>query len=416
MKNTHLFLILSYLSVGSIFAFQKIDVKGNLKTSTKLIVNQSKLENKNSIKQSDINIAKRRLLNMGLFSSVMIKKTINGASIHVQERWTTIPILKFSSGGGVGQATVGLFDPNIAGRYIEAGGQYTRLDETNSGVAWLKIPSINYSDWGVDFQFWKINRLRTKFDQVSNSPIVKTGFLQTRQKIYTAITKEITETLNVRVSYEHDQDSFSDDLVPIEAKNTISTEGLPPTTRFHLIGAQLDYGDLIDSGSQQVGMKASLSLKAALSQQSNFQNFFLGEFNFLLHKPVTNRTRLAFRFESGLTNTDILQYWYYLGGLNKIRGFADNRFAGRYYWLINAELRHSFLEKESFTVQAVTFTDLTTTAERIQTFSSLQAASVGAGVRLILPKLYRFILRLDYAKPIKRTDDNILSFGVQQFF
>jgi len=27
-----------------------------------------------------------------------------------------------------------------------------------------------------------------------------------------------------------------------------------------------------------------------------------------------------------------------------------------------------------------------------------------------------FIIRMDYAKPIRKNDDNVLSFGVQQFF
>jgi outer membrane protein assembly factor BamA len=416
MKNKIIYILL-ILSL-SLFANSEVVVliKGNTKTLDQVILNQSKLSDKDFISDDDISVAKRRLINTGLFSNVNILKNNHQVIIEVKERWTTIPILKFSSGGGVGQVALGLYDPNIAGKYIEAGGQYTRLGKTNSGVAWLKIPNISNSNWGLDFQLWKTNRLRTKYDQGSDTPLVKTGFLQTRDKFYSAISYEFTEWFTGKVSYEFNNDEFSDKLVPVEAIDQIQSSGLPPRSKVHLIGVEFNYGNLIDSGTLQEGMTASVLANAAFSEGSNVNNFFAGEFNFLFYKTILDKSTFAFRFNSGLTNTNVLQYWYYIGGLNKIRGFADNRFAGRYFWLANTEFRHPFITRSSFSLQAVTFVDITTSAEAIGSISSLQAASFGGGLRIILPKLYRFVLRIDYAKPIKKEDDNVLSFGVQQFF
>jgi outer membrane protein assembly factor BamA len=124
----------------------------------------------------------------------------------------------------------------------------------------------------------------------------------------------------------------------------------------------------------------------------------------------------AQRFLAGTTSTQILQYWYYLGGLDRIRGFHDNRFAGRYHWLSNSEIRVPVFRRPSYIIQSVGFLDLTSVGENFKDLDSLTASSLGAGIRLILPKLYRFVIRMDYAKPIKKDDDMNISFGVQQFF
>jgi len=39
-----------------------------------------------------------------------------------------------------------------------------------------------------------------------------------------------------------------------------------------------------------------------------------------------------------------------------------------------------------------------------------------AGIRLIVPKIYRFTGRLDYARPVLKRDEPSISFGVQQYF
>ena len=49
----------------------------------------------------------------------------------------------------------------------------------------------------------------------------------------------------------------------------------------------------------------------------------------------------------------------------------------------------------------------------IQNFTAL---SSGLGARFIFPKVYRLVLRLDYAKPIINDDEQFINFGIQQFF
>jgi hemolysin activation/secretion protein len=111
-----------------------------------------------------------------------------------------------------------------------------------------------------------------------------------------------------------------------------------------------------------------------------------------------------------------LQYWHYLGGLDGIRGFVDNRFAGRYFLQSNTELRMPVLRTSSLVVQASVFSDVVATGEQIEDLNKVRGASIGGGLRMIFPKVYRAVIRLDFANPIVANDESPISFGVQQFF
>jgi hemolysin activation/secretion protein len=93
-----------------------------------------------------------------------------------------------------------------------------------------------------------------------------------------------------------------------------------------------------------------------------------------------------------------------LGGLDRIRGFADNRFAGSQFALSNSEGRYLFFEKPAFLLQGIGFIDFGAIGDEASALTKVRAASIGAGMRLILPKFYRFVVRLDYAKPILKND------------
>ena len=122
------------------------------------------------------------------------------------------------------------------------------------------------------------------------------------------------------------------------------------------------------------------------------------------------------RVQIGLTDTNILQHWNYLGGLESIRGYADNRFATKNYWLSNSELRHFTFENPNYIMQSVVFVDALGIDESDRSIQNITALSAGVGARFIFPKIYRLILRIDYAKPIANEDEQFVNFGIQQFF
>ena len=84
--------------------------------------------------------------------------------------------------------------------------------------------------------------------------------------------------------------------------------------------------------------------------------------------------------------------------------------------LSNSEFRNTLWQQNYAILQAVAFVDLVSVSEDAQNLDTLDGASAGLGLRVIFPNIYRFVLRLDVAEPLKKNDDERISLGVQQFF
>jgi len=121
----------------------------------------------------------------------------------------------------------------------------------------------------------------------------------------------------------------------------------------------------------------------------------------------------------GSTNSKEIQNLYYIGGFENVRGYLDGQLRGQQFWQANAELRIPTFKWPWLVLQANLFVDMA------QVDNSLDSAGVGRsdvfissgfGVRLISPKIYRFIGRFDLALATSHPATSRFSFGVQQFF
>ncbi len=400
-----------------------IQISGNLKTKSSVILRELKLLPHQIVCEDQILEGLSRIKRTGLFSQVnhqlieTAASNIRTLSIEVIERWTTLPIFKASSGGGVSQFTFGIYDPNINGDFIEAGAQYENLAGASSGILWFKNPRLFGEDHGVDLQYWNIKRIRVKYDQKTSGPVIKSGFLQEREKIYADYFREISSDRVIRFSVDYNSDDFSTDFLPddVQEKNGPNPL-LPPRSQLLISKVGLELGHIQGEPQSLEGSKIGFYFGYAQPLNSRVQSFVQGDINYHSYSTLAPGWQLAQRFLIGSTSTEILQYWHYLGGLDRIRGFADNRFSGRHFGLSNSEIRYLFLQNPSMLIQAATFLDLATIGDKFSDLNQIHAASLGGGFRFILPKFYRFVLRLDYAKPIIKNDTMNFSLGVQQFF
>ena len=397
------------------FEVSAIHISGNKRTQESVILDQSGLK-KGLVSKEQIEKGIQEIYKTQLFSHVTYTLEENNIlKIKVRERWTTIPIFKVTSGGGVRQLTLGVYDPNMFGRHIEMGGQYNRLENTQSGVLWLKKPLWN-SKGRLNLQVWHTNRLLTKYEQDEELPVIKTGFLRTRKQYFVEIDRKLKEKIRGRVFYMFNDDRFSDRFVSDEVKEKLEEEGLPPASRYHFagIGITLSNLELYPTGPE--GNILGLTYRYALSRKKNLSDFWKFDLDYRVYCKTQWGATLAQRFSTGFSNTETLSYWYYLGGFDKIRGFVDNRFSGKHFWLSNSEYREMLWEKSWAVIQGVFFVDVASGQKRFKELTTISGASTGLGIRVIVPKIYRFVARLDYAQAIKSKDDVKISFGVQQFF
>ena len=418
-------MVLFLLGEGAVssvepFLIEDIKVEGLDRTEPGVVLVELVFKVGDTVTLAEVEKGVQRVRNTDLFINVthQLSDGRKGKvlTVHAEDRWTTIPIAKFSSGGGVTQAILGVYDPNILGKNLEAGGQYERLGETNSGVVWFRNRRLFGSFLFLDLQAWNINRLRTKYVPEAVKPKIKAGFLHKRTKFYIGLQKELKDWLKFGILAERHDDKFSNNYVSDKVRRERLDSSLPPETRFLFYGANLELGGIDVKDFLYDGALARLEYRHANAISSGVKDFDQFDLSLQYFKSLPFRATFGERVLAGVTRTDAVQYWYYLGGLDRIRGFSDNRFAGRYYWLSNTELRVPFLRTGWFFLQNILFYDVAAIGEKSADLDQPNAASVGLGLRLIAPKIYRLVARLDIARPVLRQDEMGVSFGVQQFF
>lgn len=404
------------------FYVKEFRITGLVRTKENVIHREISGFLRNKICESSLTVIKEKINRLGLFYNVSISSAKSGLSdrtidIEIEEKWTTIPIVKLLVGGGVSQMTLGVFDPNLYGQFFEAGTFVEYLGGAYSGVIWMKQPRLWDEVHSLDAQIWSQKRIRVKYDQSSADLKVKNAFLQDRKRLYLLYSRSIEDDKKLRFGFDVHQDDFSLDIVPDSIKSKAVQALQPPINTSYLLSiVGYDWGQIDGDASHLNGKLFSATFSWASPLRSNLNDFSQLDLQFIWHTNIVNDLNFSQRLLSGTTNANVVQYWNYLGGLDRVRGYADNRFSGRDYILSNSEMRYLFYKSANVQWQSVGFIDLATIGENVGDLSTLRAASYGAGLRFILPKVYRFVVRLDYAKPIIENDDMNWSFGVQHFF
>ncbi|MCB0392321.1 MAG: hypothetical protein KDD58_13595 [Bdellovibrionales bacterium] len=421
MLKTFLIVLSFPLSAWSqIYNIKKININGLTKTKKEVVLRELTFTEKQSVSTQGIQESLENLNRLNIFHTIKSKIINEGDSsvltLDLKEKWTTIPFLKLSSGGGVSQTTFGVYDPNILGHYLELGGQFEKLEEANSGVVWFKNPRLFGKRMGVNIQAWSFSRIRLKYDQSLEDPLLINGFLHKRQMYYFDLFKEFKKDFLLRLDVEYNKDEFSTDFLDDDVLSLVTVKGLPQDTEVVFTGVGLTWGRVLSDQERFHGYGLDLGFRYGSVKSTGIDDFSESSIRFQYFLPIQNRWNFAQRVHAGSTSTDVLQYWNYLGGLESIRGFSDNRFAGRYYWLSNTEMRFTLFRKPNYIFQLNSFYDVVAAHERFKDLDTSSGSSIGLGGRLILPKVYRFVVRMDYAVPLKKNDDINLSFGVQQFF
>ena len=132
-----------------------------------------------------------------------------------------------------------------------------------------------------------------------------------------------------------------------------------------------------------------------------------------------NNLNFAWQFKLKSNNYKDIQNFNYLGGFEEVRGYMDGQYYGNTTWQNNIELRQDIFENKYGVIQLATFTDQAKEGEDLQDLTERKEEillSSGLGIRLISPKIFRFVGRIDYAQTHTRFVSQGISFGIQQFF
>jgi outer membrane protein assembly factor BamA len=313
---------------------------------------------------------------------------------------------------------LGLYDINAFGRYIELGGQYENFNGRNGGVVWFRNPRFLDQFLRIGGDFWLQTRNRDLFN---NKGKEEGAFTLDRKRIHLFADREFHRYLTFGVGIDSQTDEVSDNGL---SEGSIALNALNPANGFHsekqrsnLLQLYARLGRLNYDLYKVRGFESFIEYDQSLSDLDSDETFYRLQVTNTAFWSLPQNANLGFLFRVGSTNTDSIQNLYYLGGFDSIRGYPDGQFRAKNFWQANMEYRIPSIENRRFVLQHVLFSDLIAAPQASsRPVDQDVATSIGTGVRLIFPKIYRFTLRLDIAYGFDLDQGIGISFGTQQFF
>lgn len=365
----------------------------------------------------------RRLRNLDYFYDVEGEaREVDGKMelrLRLRNKFSTLPVFKLKRGGGSSLITAGLYEINFLDRLLEVGGQYERFNGEPGYALWFRHPYL----------FSRRNRVGTEtIAHTIDLPLLtdrgeEEAYFENKETRWNGrLQRELAESLRVGVElsvYQNDykrDDGTADKTVrndrfqratPLHSGRTVSAT--PSVT----VG-RLDRDRYLVSGHE--GLAQMELAHRALGSSFAFAKGQIGVTGGW--RPV-ERWNLLYQAKLGSKTGREFQHKFYLGGLDTSRGFLDRQFRGEHMWLVNLEARPTLVDKPLWVLQGALFTDLAKTWDArnfgVDGFGR-PIVSYGAGARLIFPRVYRAIVRLDAARTQSPVKQYGISLGLQQFF
>lgn len=402
----------------------KIRIEGLKRTHPRVVLRELLIEPGRPLDTEALETGTQRLRNLRIFSAAN-SFVIEGEEgkvdvlIYVTEKWTIIPVVRGGSGGGTDYFVLGAYDVNLFGKYLEFGAQYMNYGGTPSGVVWFRDPRFLDRRLKIGLDIWSLRRGYTIYENSGPEATANAGYVLDRFRLNLFAENEITDDLSLGTGFEVNIDRFSDDLLSAEYRELNFRNGfqlpLPARTVLGKLNAgfgRLNYNDYLVRG-HTTALSYERTLQFAGSE-TEFNRLTLEHRHYWL--PTDSTLNIGLRARLGYTDSRDAQHVFSIGGLESARGYLDGQFRGNSYGLGNLELRYSSIRGEWFVLQHVVFLDAGTFLDSAVAGNRRLFSSVGTGVRLICPRIYRLNLRFDYAAAIGEFRGSGMVFGFQQFF
>ncbi|MBI2384680.1 MAG: BamA/TamA family outer membrane protein [Elusimicrobia bacterium] len=340
-------------------------------------------------------------------------------TLRLRNKHSTLPVFKFKRGGGSSLITAGLYEINFLDRLLEVGGQYERFNGQPGYALWFRHP----------YFLSRRNRLGTEvLSHMIDLPLLtdkgaEEAFFSNQETRWNGrLQRELTERLRLGLELSVYRNEFArDDATPAMAAANdafLRSRGLR-SGRTVSLTPSVTVGRLDRDRHHVVGHEGFAQAELAHRAFGSDFGFAKGLLGAAGGWRPAERWNLVYQARLGSKTGREFQHKFYLGGLDTARGFLDRQFRGEHMWLANLEARPTLVDKPLWVLQGALFTDLAKTWDA-RNFGTEGFGdpifSYGIGARVIFPRVYRAILRLDAARTQRPVRQTGVSLGLQQFF
>lgn len=355
--------------------------------------------------------------------------------IGVEEKWTTLPVLRGEFGGGTPLRVLGIYDIHTFGSLITTGAEFRQYGSSDPGfVAWAKAPRFKDGRYSLGTEIWKDIRMRTIYD---SSGLALGEFEERASRLRVFYFHPLNQnSLKARILSRSSHDSKDS----IDQKNSGSNSSLGT----HQAGFDLHiykqnptiFKPLKYGASSPFSFETKSELGARLYLTTIFDNItidqydydglrnilrlgvdlngkFVSEiqtFGYALFSDLNLATHFTLQNRSG---SDLSEQRF-LGGFDGIRGFKDGAQVGPKSWQWNNEVKWNLLRTSQVWLMAAGFIDTGRAGQHLEIKDGI--SSTGFGIRIASPKIYRLMLRLDHGWAIDGSKQKGFSIGLNDFF
>lgn len=354
-------------------------------------------------------LLERRLWNLGVFSRVKLEvkpeggdRPLSVASIEVEDRFPITPVVRANFGGGQFFFWLGAAHINLFGRALEGRGFYERFGDQNGFHLHLLDPRFFNQRVAVMLEGEWLSRPQPQF-------VMRRAAV--RSSVDFNAPGTFDDTLRVGLKVEGNLD----ELTPVPT----SALPVPVNSKALFVGPWARLGRLDIDRLRYVHGFVELHADAFLSTDPAHPVAVSltaeGQYFWALGERFNLGGRVLAAFERGARPQDRI----YVGGLDKVRGYAYSEIRAQGSATANLEFRAVAFDSTWFAVMPVVFADGGLAARDTGELQPL--ASAGVGLRLMVPRLHRFGVRFEVAFPFVATPVTPalkpgVNFGIWHYF
>lgn len=371
----------------------------------------------------------RKLMTTGVFTDVkvvfeqsQVAPPLYRLHVQVEERWTTIPVVRGVYGGGTPLRILGLYDTHSFGRLVTLGGELRKYGDAPPGfVVYARDPRSQAGRYYLGAEFWRDFRRRQLYDR-EGEPLgaLSSNASISRLRMLTPLAFESDADRDFRWKYGFDLEVIQEAPSVFDPEDAAPSAappddvGLPEMKRRqYRILPTLLYDDIDLSIVEYDGFRLKLKSGPTFGDAKPYGSTELDLYGYKLMRSGLN---VASHAVIGQTSFTSLQNQYFLGGLDSIRGLPDGAIYGTHAAYGSLEVRQLSYKSKYLWIQSVAFGDTGAAGETWDVAADDVRSTAGLGVRFAVPQIYRMIFRFDYAWALDGSGVQGITAGMNQFF